>query len=226
VIGPSRLRSVRQARADLQYALGSVSRPNPVVFAWRWRYELALAAGLPVAAIALAARLGTAQALGTILAVSLLAGAATLWPAARHHLVARAWCIITPHRIRSGCAQAWIHSRYGKIPVVLLTTRESFGERVRVWCRAGTSAEDFISARHLLVAACWAEDIQVMRSPRYAQLVTIDVIRRAPGGMSSGPGAESCVGVETPSPEMPEGHLNGHRKTPSMPDAGGVTWRS
>jgi hypothetical protein len=216
MIGSSRLRGTRQIRTDLQYALGSVPRPNPVVFAWRWRYELTLATGLPAAAVALAARLGTRQALQVILAVTVLAAGAALWPATRHHLVARAWCVITPHRIRSGCAQAWIHSRQGKIPIVLLTTREPFGERVRLWCRAGTSAEDFASGRHLLVAACWAQDIQVKRSARYAQLVIIDVIRCTPSGMPPGRGAGSRFGLETPPPEIHEDRFDGHGRSSSM----------
>ena len=34
----------RQALAGLQAAVGSVAPPNPIVLAWRWRYELTLAA--------------------------------------------------------------------------------------------------------------------------------------------------------------------------------------
>jgi hypothetical protein len=216
MIGSSRLRRTRQARTDLHYALGSVPRVNPVVFAWRWRYELALATGLPAAWVALAAALGTALALEVILAMAAVTVAAALWPETRRHLTARAWCVITPHRIRSGCAQAWIHSRQGKIPVVLLTTREPFGECVRLWCRAGTSAEDFVPARHLLAAACWAKEIRVKRSPRYAQLVIIDVIRRTPSGMPPDPEAESHFGREMPSPDMPEDRFDAERESPRM----------
>ena len=38
--------STRQARAGLEYAMGTVARANALVAAWRWRYELAAAAGL------------------------------------------------------------------------------------------------------------------------------------------------------------------------------------
>jgi hypothetical protein len=97
-----------------------------------------------------------------------LIAAAALWPPARQQLIARAWCIITPHRVRTGCAEAWIHSRRGKLPMVLLTTQQPFGERVHLWCRAGTSALDFESARPTLISACWARDIQVTVSLRHA----------------------------------------------------------
>ena len=87
-------------------------------------------------------------------ALAVLVSAALIWAPARRLLLARAWCIITPHRVRVGCAQASIHSRRGKIPIVLLTTRQPFGERVRLRCRAGTSAIDFTSAQPLLSPSC------------------------------------------------------------------------
>ena len=43
----------RQARISLQDAVGTVARANPIVAAWRWRYELAGAAGLAAAWMAL-----------------------------------------------------------------------------------------------------------------------------------------------------------------------------
>jgi hypothetical protein len=177
VIPSPRPRNTRQALAGLQYALGTVAPPNPLVFAWRWRYELILGIGLPATLTALG---GVPVMLATLAAIAVLLGGAFAWAPARRYLIARAWCIITPHRVRVGCAQAWIHSRRGKIPIVLLTTRQAFGERVHLWCRAGTSAVDFTSARELLITACWARDIRVTASERYAQLVTLDVIRHLP----------------------------------------------
>ena len=111
--------STRQARAGFEYAMGTVARANALVAAWRWRYALAAAAGLAA----------MWAMLGTMVAAALTAGLATLLALTactargRRFLVARWWCIVTPHRVRTGCAQAWIHSRYGKIPIVLLTRR-------------------------------------------------------------------------------------------------------
>jgi hypothetical protein len=171
-----RPRSTRQARAGWEFAVGTVARANPIAAAWGWRYELAGLAGLVV----------TRAALGTADTAWLTAGlAATLVVTAcfsrgRRFLAVRMWCIVTPHRVRAGCAQAWIHSRYGKIPIILMTRRQPFGERVYLWCRAGTSAADFSSARKLLTAACWAKAVQVSHHARYAHLVALDVIRREP----------------------------------------------
>ena len=171
-----RPRSTRQAQAGWEYAFGSVARANPIVAAWRWRYELAAAAGLSAAWLALG--IATAAWL-TAGIVALLIITACFTPG-RRFLAARMWCIVTPHRVRAGCVQGWIHSRYGKLPVIWMTRSQPFGERVYLWCRAGISAVDFSSARDLLTAACWAKDVQVSHHLRYAHLVALDVIRREP----------------------------------------------
>jgi hypothetical protein len=87
---------------------------------------------------------------------------------------------MTAHRVRTGCAQAWIHNRYGKLPFILWTRSQLSGERVYLWCRAGISATDFGSARELLAAACMAKRVAVSQHARYAHLVALDVIRREP----------------------------------------------
>jgi len=201
---PRRAR-IRQTRTDLEYALGTVSRANPITAAWRWRYELSGAAGLAAAWLALGA--ATAAWLTAALAAALASTAC--FPAGRRFLAARAWCIVTPHRVRAGCAQAWIHSRYGKLPVILVTRRQPFGERVYLWCRAGISAADFSSARTLLAAACWAKDVQVSRHTRYAHLVALDVIRREPpAGWSGHPWYDTGTpsgSLAVPAPREPAG---------------------
>ena len=114
----------------------------------------------------------------TVICLSALAGAVMPpWP---EPVAAAAWRIVTPHRLRSGFVQARIQSRPGRLPFVLRTTSEPFGERVRVWCPAGTSAEDLQSARALLRAACWAADVRIIPDQRHAHLVSIDVIRKGP----------------------------------------------
>lgn len=173
---PLRPRDRRQALAALEAALVSLPRPNPLLLAWRWRYELILATGMTLGAITLTR---IPAAIWMLAGITVLAAAAAVWPPARRLLAARAWCVITPHRVRSGCAGAWIHSRKGKLPAVLFTRGRPFGERVYLWCRAGTCAADFESALALLITSCWAYDMRVTLSSRHAQLVTLDVIRRA-----------------------------------------------
>jgi hypothetical protein len=141
---------------------------------WRWRWELLLAASATLAVIDGIRTVGPFWTL----TMALMAGDILAeWPAGREAVVASAWWLITPHRLRIGCAEAGIYGRRGRIPFILSTAAEPSGERVRLWCPAGTCAEDLEGARALLRAACWAADIRVQRHPRYAHLVTLHVIR-------------------------------------------------
>ena len=176
--------STRQAHAGLEYALSTVAKPNPLVLAWRWRYEIGGAVAITVVTMVAAAAIGW----WTIAVGAGLAIAIAVIPESRRIATARAWCVITQHRVRTGCAQAWIHSRTGRLPFIVLTTCEPFGERVRLWCRAGISVADFEAARHLLASACWAQDVIVTSSAKHSQLVTLDVIRRRPRGLPADAG--------------------------------------
>ena len=108
-------------------------------------------------------------------------------PLTRQFVLNRAWCIITAHRVRVGCAEAMIYSSRGKIPIILWTAHQPFGERILLWCRAGTSIGDFVTSRAMLTSACWAQDIAVLPDLRHPHLVTLDVIRRPPYNVTSEP---------------------------------------
>ena len=172
-----------------------VAAPNLLVVAWRWRYEIALVSGLSAGLAAAIISFGTVP---TIVAVIVITLTILCWPTARQVAVDRAWCIITPHRVRAGCAEGLIYSSRGKIPIILWTSHQAFGERVLLCCRAGTSADDFVSARAVLISACWAEDVAIFFDTHHTQLVTLDVIRRPVGDLisnfedqrSPGPSAE------------------------------------
>ena len=158
------------------------ARPNPLVVAWRWRYEIALVSGLSISLVTAITSFG---AVLTIIAVIALTLIILCWPAARRFAIDRAWCIITPHRVRRGCAEGLIYASRGKIPAILWTSHRAFGERVLLWCRAGTSVDDFVSARTVLATACWAQDVAIFVDTDHTQLVTLDVIRRPPAGLPS-----------------------------------------
>ena len=160
--------------ADLERVLRPRRRATLIGYAWWWRYEIGIVCGLGIGMYVLASVVGIGQA---VLGVALTALVLGTWPASQQVLAAAAWRIITPHRLRAGCAQARIHSRNGRLPTILRTTQQPFGERVLIWCPAGTSAADFHSARRILAAACWAAHITVTRDDQHAHLVTIDVIR-------------------------------------------------
>jgi len=158
------------------------ARPNPLVIAWRWRYEIALTAGLSITLVTAITSFGAVPTTVSAIALTLLI---LCWPAARRFAIDRAWCIITPHRVRTGCAEGLIYSSRGKIPIILWTSHRAFGERVLLWCRAGTSVDDFVSARTVLASACWAQDVAIYFDTDHTQLVTLDVIRRPPADLTS-----------------------------------------
>ena len=160
--------------ADLERALRPGRRATVFGYAWWWRYEIGLALGLGIGMYVLASAVGAGPA---VLGLALTALVLGTWPASHQVLAAAAWRIITPHRLRAGFVHARIHSRTGRLPTIVRTTQQPFGERVLVWCPAGTSVADFRSARRILTAACWAAHITVTGDDQHAQLVTIDVIR-------------------------------------------------
>jgi hypothetical protein len=166
--------------AGLDTALRGVARPGIFGLTQNWRYELGLSAGLAVVTLASGYALGAAWLIA-IGAIGLTVLAARLARApSRRRLIARAWCVITPHRVRTGCRHAWVQTRDGRPPVILYTTPAAFGERVTLWCRAGIDHGDLEAARDVLRAACWASDVRVVASARYAHVVVLEVIRRLP----------------------------------------------
>jgi hypothetical protein len=182
----------RDARIPIgiRRAFGEVATPNLLVASWRWRWEIALLAGL---ATALTAGIISVGVLPTIAVATVIALTVMGLPPTRQLVLNCAWCIITAHRVRVGCAEAMIYSSRGKIPVILCTTRQPFGERVLLWCRAGTSVNDFITNRAILASACWAQDIIVLLDIRRPYLATLDVIRRPPYGIPSEHGGNRAI---------------------------------
>jgi hypothetical protein len=168
--------------SSIEAAVREIRRPGPLELFWNWRWELGiLAAGAGLSALVAGSLglIGLAATAGAGLAVAV---AVLQWPPARARVVARAWCVITPHRVRTGCRHAWVQTRDGKLPIILYTTPAAFGERVTVWCRAGITHADLEAARDILRAACWASDVRVVASARYAHVVVLEVIRRPPPG--------------------------------------------
>jgi hypothetical protein len=172
----TRRRSQQRREARLMATLEKViipeRRTHLPVHIWRWRHELAVGVGTAIMATALVRSIGIEWA-----TISVSAVIGTFGPPWPRWFIGCAWRIITPHRLRTGMVQARIQNRKGRMPVIRRVTREPFGERVLLWCPAGTSAEDLRSARVTLRAACWAADVRVTRDGRHSQLVTVDVIR-------------------------------------------------
>lgn len=143
--------------------------------AWRWRTELIVLGGLLAALDWLSRQITIIWA-----AVVLVAAIGIIFavPQSRRFITRRFWCVLARHRFHRLCWEARLHTRAGRLPVVLWTRPTKVGERLTVWCRAGIAAEDFEQHTGELRAACYARDARVTRNTSWSQLVTIDIIRR------------------------------------------------
>jgi hypothetical protein len=148
---------------------------TPAGVAWRWRAELAIAATVAAVLWRLSILITITWA-GIVVASAL--NLALIVPHSRRFLTRRAWCILARHRIHRLCYEARLHTRSGRLPLVLWIRPTQVGERAWVLCRAGISAEDFADRCEQLRAACYARDARATRNRRWSHLVTIDIIRR------------------------------------------------
>ena len=121
-------------------------------------------------------------------------------PWSRRFTVARFWCVLARHRFQRLCWEARLHTRAGRLPVVVWTRPTKVGERLFAWCRAGIAAEDFEQHTGELRAACYARDARVTRNTRWSQLVTIDIIRRDTLAASHAPDSPFTQGPRRPRP--------------------------
>jgi hypothetical protein len=111
--------------------------------------------------------------------ILIMAGTAvTVVPQARRFITRRAWCVLSRHRIQKVCFETRMHSRSGRLPLVLRIHPTKVGERAVIWCRAGICAADFEAHTPEIAAACYARQARVEGNKRWAQLVQVDIVRR------------------------------------------------
>jgi hypothetical protein len=142
---------------------------------WRFRTELTTLTVMGAAYTALA------HVLNLVLAGVAVGGLALIMaalPWSRRFLLRRAWCVISRHRIQRVCFETRMHTRSGRLPLVLRIHPTEVGERALVWCRAGICVEDFEAHAAEIAAACYAREARIERNKHRAQLVTIQVVRR------------------------------------------------
>ena len=99
-------------------------------------------------------------------------------PPTRRFAVRRAWCVLSRHRIQRACYETRMHTRSGRLPLVLRITPTEVGERALIWCRAGICAADFEAHAPEIAAACYARQVRIEGHRRWAQLVQLNVVRR------------------------------------------------
>ena len=122
-----------------------------------------------------------ARAITLTWAVAILTVTATLMavlPQSRRFIIRRAWCVLSRHRIQKVCFETRMHTRSGRLPLVLRICPTEVGERALIWCRAGICAEDFEAHAAEIAAACYAREARIEGNKQRAQLVTVHVVRR------------------------------------------------
>ena len=102
----------------------------------------------------------------------------TVLPWTRRFLVQRAWCVLSRHRIQKACYETRMHTRSGRLPLVLRIHPTQVGERALIWCRAGICAADFEAHTPEIAAACYARQARVEGNKRWAQLLNLDIVPR------------------------------------------------
>jgi hypothetical protein len=142
---------------------------------FRFRTELATLAATTTGAWELA-RAVTLTWAAVILAA--LATVITVLPWTRQFIVRRAWCVLSRHRIQKVCYETRMHTRSGRLPLVLRIYPTKVGERALIWCRAGICAADFEAHTPEIAAACYARQARVEGNKRWAQLLNLDIVRR------------------------------------------------
>jgi len=142
---------------------------------WRCRTELGILATVTASAWELARAITVGW---TLIVFGLAAMTVLAAPPTRQLLVRRAWCVLSRHRIQRVCFETRMHTRSGRLPLVLRITPTEVGERALIWCRAGICADDFTAHAPEIAAACLARQARVEGSRRWAQLVYVDIVRR------------------------------------------------
>ncbi|MGN9843760.1 hypothetical protein ACTMTI_37110 [Nonomuraea sp. H19] len=171
------------ANEDLPAARGG----RPLVRLWRVRTELLLLAVLALFTLTL---LGATQE-GRWLPFVMLTSAISV-PAVtrtgRNWVTAHFWCVASRHRLQRVCLETTMHTRAGRIPLVLWITPTATGEKALILTRAGICAEEFEAYSEEIAAACWARSVNVYRHRTRAQLVIVEIVRRdeIPGATSPG----------------------------------------
>jgi hypothetical protein len=142
---------------------------------FRFRTELAAVTAVTAGGWELAKAVTLTWAVVTLTAA---AAVVAVLPWSRRFVIRRVWCVLSRHRIQKVCYETRMHTRSGRLPLVLRIYPTKVGERALIWCRAGICAADFEAHTPEIAAACYARQARVEGSKRWAQLLNVDIVRR------------------------------------------------
>jgi hypothetical protein len=145
--------------------------------AWRWRIELAILTTTLAAFWRLAVLITVTWS--AIILAGLLAIVLAV-PHSRRFINRRAWCVISRHRLQRVFYETRMHTRAGRLPLILWIRPTRVGERAWIVCRAGVCADDFDAYKAEIGSACYGREARVIRHKKHSNVVTLDIVRHDP----------------------------------------------
>ncbi|MEU7832671.1 MULTISPECIES: hypothetical protein [unclassified Nonomuraea] len=154
---------------------------------WRIRTELLLIGALSLFVLTLLGATQQGRWWPFIMLTSAISAPAVT-RTGRNWVMAHFWCVASRHRLQKTCLETTMHTRAGRIPLVLWITPTRTGEKALVMTRAGISAAEFEAYAEEIAAACWARSANVYRHRKWAHLLIVEIVRREelPGAVSPG----------------------------------------
>ncbi|WP_433513393.1 hypothetical protein ACQP2T_59030 [Nonomuraea sp. CA-143628] len=154
---------------------------------WRIRTELLLIGALSLFVLTLLGATQQGRWWPFIMLTSAISAPAVT-RTGRNWVMAHFWCVASRHRLQKTCLETTMHTRAGRIPLVLWITPTRTGEKALVMTRAGISAAEFEAYAEEIAAACWARSANVYRHRKWAHLLIVEIVRRdeLPGAVSPG----------------------------------------
>ena len=142
---------------------------------WRMRTELAT---LTTVTASFAALIHVIAIVGAAVILAISTAVIVAVPHSRRFVIRRAWCVLSRHRMQRVFFETRMHTRSGRLSLVLRIHPTEVGERALIWCRAGICFQDFEAHTGEIAAACYAREARVERSKRWAQIVVVHIVRR------------------------------------------------
>ena len=136
---------------------------SPAGIVWRWRTELT--SSLPCWPRTSGSRWPSPPC-GRCITLAALITAALAIPLSRRYLTRHAWCLISRHRLQRVCYESRLHTRAGRLPLIVWIRPTKVGERAWILCRAGVCADDFDAYRAEIGAGCYAREARVIRNKK------------------------------------------------------------
>jgi hypothetical protein len=166
---------------------------GPLVRLWRIRSELMILAALALFTLVLLGATQDGRWLPFVMLTSAISAPAVT-RTGRNWAVAHFWCVASRHRLQRVCQETTMHTRAGRIPLVLWITPSAKGEKALVMTRAGISAEEFDAYAEEIAAACWARSATTYKHRRRAHLLIVEIVRRDEIPGVTTPGLERLYG--------------------------------